>query len=99
MYATHANDFSFAHDTDLSKDSLTTDAKRFKLVLHSGNAAMLIAVLGMLLSIFVGYVLAEQFSLWAQVASHITLILCATAIKIGYVMRCIGLHGLGATQL
>lgn len=99
MLATHANDFSFDHDTDLSKKSLTTDSKRFTLVLHSGNAAMLIAVLGMLLSIFVGYAHAEQFSLWTQVASHITLILCATAIKIGYVMRCIGLHGLGATQL
>ncbi|QFU21432.1 hypothetical protein FS418_05810 [Shewanella sp. YLB-09] len=99
MFATHANDFSFAHDIDLSTDSLTINSKRFKLVLHSGNAAMSVAVVGMLLSIYVGYTHAEQFSLWAQVASHIALILCATAIKIGYVMRCIGLNGLGVTQL
>ncbi|BAJ00653.1 hypothetical protein [Shewanella violacea] len=99
MHATQANDFSFTHDTEFSKDSLKPSPRGFKLALHTGNAVMLIAVLGILLSIFVAYAHAEQFSLWAQVASHITLILCATAIKIGYVIRCIGLHGLGAIQL
>ncbi|MBE7214775.1 hypothetical protein MK852_13985 [Shewanella benthica] len=40
MYATHANDFSLDHDTRFSKDSVTTGPEGFKLVLHSGNAAM-----------------------------------------------------------
>ncbi len=97
MFATHIYDLSFIHDTDLNKDSLTTNSKRFKLVLHRGNVAMLVAAVGMLLSIFVGY--AEQFSLLVQVTSHITLILCATVIKVDYIMRCIGLHGLGTIQL
>ncbi len=99
MYATHDHDFIFNNGSSIITAPLSAEQKRFKLVLHSGNSAMFIAVLGMIFSIFVGYIDVENYSLWAQVASHITLILFATAIKIGYVMRCIGLHGLGATQL
>ncbi|WP_076416257.1 hypothetical protein [Shewanella sp. UCD-KL12] len=102
MAAIYANDFSFANEPDTNLKLANQEAKRFKLVLHSGNAGMFIAMLGMLYSIFVGYIDTNNYSLWAQVTSHIMLILFATAIKIGYVMRCIGLHGLhglGATQL
>ena len=67
--------------------------------LIGGNSTMLIAIIGLLLCILVGYSYADSFSLWAQVASHIGLILFATAVKIGYVMRCIGLDGMGHLQL
>ncbi|MCL1057565.1 hypothetical protein L2729_06075 [Shewanella gelidimarina] len=67
--------------------------------LTGGNGTMFIAVIGLLLCILVGYSYADSFSLWAQVASHIGLILFATAIKIGYVMRCVGLDGMGHMQL
>lgn len=99
MYVTHANDYSF--DKSLRRNTAleTPEDKGFRRVFHRGNAAMFIAVLGMFFSVYVGYIDAESYSLWAQVASHILLILFATAIKIGYVMRCIGLQGLGATQL
>ncbi|MBW8183196.1 hypothetical protein [Shewanella nanhaiensis] len=73
--------------------------RNFSRVLLSGNGAMFIAMLGIITCIIIGYTHDEYFSLWTQVASHIALILFATVVKIGYVMRCIGLHGLGATQL
>ncbi|QLE84306.1 hypothetical protein FLM48_03895 [Shewanella sp. Scap07] len=71
----------------------------YQRVQSAGNITMAIAVIGMLLSILVGYTFATHFSLVAQVASHIALILFATFIKIGYVVRCIGLDGLGYKQL
>lgn len=67
--------------------------------LTGGNSTMLVAMIGLLLCILVGYSYADSFSLWAQVGSHIGLILFATAVKIGYVMRCIGLDGMGHLQL
>lgn len=73
--------------------------RNFSRVMLSGNGIMLIAMLGIITCIIIGYTHDEYFSLWTQVASHVALILLAAALKIGYVMRCIGLHGLGAIQL
>ncbi|MFT5789825.1 MAG: hypothetical protein ACI8SJ_001944 [Shewanella sp.] len=79
---------------------MSTASNRFySHALIGGNGTMFIAVIGLLLCILVGYSFANSFSLWAQVASHIGLILFATAIKIGYVMRCVGLDGMGHMQL
>ena len=77
-----------------------TDSSHFySHALIGGNSTMLIAVTGLILCILVGYSYADNFSLAAQVASHIGLIIFATAVKIGYVMRCIGLDGMGHLQL
>ena len=90
-------------DTERSAKSLTVidsaSDKFYSYALIGGNSTMLVAVIGLLLCILVGYSYADSFSLWAQVASHIGLILFATAVKIGYVMRCVGLDGMGHLQL
>jgi hypothetical protein len=86
--------------SSLNNDTLERQYKRnFSRVLLSGNGAMSIAMIGIIICIVIGYTHDEYFSLWTQVASHVALILFATAVKIGYVMRCIGLHGLGNIQL
>lgn len=47
----------------------------------------------LLLTIWVGYLDAERFSIAVQISAHIGLILAATLVKIAYVLRCIGRHG------
>lgn len=84
----------------LNNDNLENQYNRnFSLVLLSGNSIMSISMIGIIICIVIGYTHDEYFSLWTQVASHVALIFLATAVKIGYVMRCIGLHGLGSIQL
>jgi hypothetical protein len=48
------------------------------------------AVAAMLMTIWVGYINPERFSIATQVLAHISLIFAATAVKIAYVLRCIG---------
>lgn len=83
----------------VASGTLATSNTFYSYAFTGGNSTMFVAVIGLLLCILVGYSHADSFSLWMQVASHIGLILFATAIKIGYVMRCVGLNGMGHMQL
>ena len=71
----------------------------YQRVLSLGNGSMLTALIVILLSVFVGYIADELFSISVQVVSHIALIVFATLLKIGYVLRLIGRKGLGASVL
>ncbi|WP_394205231.1 hypothetical protein [Shewanella waksmanii] len=86
-------------DNSLPLASATAQQHFFHKVVFGGNLTMAVAISGLLLCILSGYTFANHFSLMTQVFSHIALILFATAIKVGYVIRCIGLDGLGYRQL
>lgn len=68
-------------------------------VLMLGNYTMLLSAAVILLAIFVGYICDQYFSMPIQIVGHVALILFATLLKIGYVMRLIGRKGLGARVL
>ncbi|WP_020407524.1 hypothetical protein [Hahella ganghwensis] len=71
----------------------------YQFVISSGNILMVLSMAIIVATIFVSYLYPENFSLGTQVVSHILMILAATGLKIGYVLRCAGRHGLGFREL
>lgn len=67
----------------------------YRRIMHAGNLGLLLSVGALLALIGVCYLYPQYFSLPTQVAAHIALVLSATAIKVFYVLRCIGRQGLG----
>ncbi|WP_426358049.1 hypothetical protein ACPUVO_16640 [Pseudocolwellia sp. HL-MZ19] len=67
----------------------------YALCITLGNYFMVVSLSAMTMSILVSYVFTEYFSLGIQITAHISTIITAGIAKIGYVIRCIGAHGLG----
>lgn len=63
-----------------------------------GNTLMICGFLVSLCAVVMNYGFERDFSLPLQIAGHIATIVFATIFKIGYVVRCIGAHGLGAVH-
>lgn len=63
--------------------------------INVGNWLMIICGLITALCLFVNFGFDHFFSLGVQIAGHIATIIFAALFKIGYVVRCIGAHGLG----
>lgn len=62
----------------------------YQTITKLANALLIIAVLAMLVTIWVGYIRPDEFSITVQITAHISLIFAATLLKIAYVVRCIG---------
>jgi len=45
--------------------------------------------------ILISFIFEQHFSLAIQIAAHISTIIFAGVVKLGYVIRCVGAHGLG----
>lgn len=71
------------------------NAKNFQQCLLTGNYLMLLSLLIITGCILMTFTFADLFSINAQIAGHIATIVFAGFFKIGYVLRCIGLHGFG----
>ncbi len=78
-----------------SSHAESNSLSRYQWVLNKGNQMMVSALVTLMLSVVVCYTHYENFPLSLQVIGHIAIIIAVTAIKIGYLMRCIGRHGLG----
>lgn len=59
------------------------------------NAAILVSVLGLLLTILLAYPLASALALPAQIAAHMGTLLFAVGVKVAYVARLAFLSKLG----
>ena len=70
-------------------------ATNFQRCLLGGNYLMIASLAIVLCCLVITFALDHYFSLPAQVAAHITTTIFAALFKIGYVLRCVGLHGLG----
>jgi amino acid permease len=70
-------------------------AKNFQKCILGGNWLMLVSFLIVTLSIVMTFGANEHFSIAMQVAGHIATIISAGLLKLGYVLRCVGVHGLG----
>jgi len=60
-----------------------------------GNWSMIIALIITLSCLFISFGIENQFSIAGQIAAHISTIVFAGIFKLGYVIRCVGVHGLG----
>ncbi|ALS98047.1 hypothetical protein [Lacimicrobium alkaliphilum] len=63
---------------------------KYQAITNLANALLVFAVLAMLVTIWVGYIRPDEFSIAVQITAHISLIFAATMLKIAYVLRCIG---------
>ena len=72
-----------------------TNALGFQKCLVIGNYLMLISFLVVLSSICITFGYDESFSISSQIVAHIATIVFAALLKIGYVLRCVALHGFG----
>jgi len=70
-------------------------ALNFQKCLLLGNFMMLVSFIIISLSITVTFVFDNHFAMWVQILAHIATIIFAGALKIGYVLRCVALHGFG----
>ncbi|WP_019026508.1 hypothetical protein [Colwellia piezophila] len=60
-----------------------------------GNYLMLTSFLVVASCIFITFAYDQYFTIPAQISAHIATIVFAALLKIGYVLRCIALHGFG----
>lgn len=71
------------------------NALAFQKCLIIGNYLMLISFLIVVSCIFITFAYDQHFTISAQVSAHIATIVFAGFLKIGYVLRCVALHGFG----
>jgi hypothetical protein len=71
------------------------NALSFQKCLLLGNYLMIISLLIVASSIVVTFAYDDYFTITAQVSAHIATIIFAGLLKIGYVLRCVALHGFG----
>lgn len=69
--------------------------KNFEQCLTIGNFLIASSLFIMTICILVSFIFYHNFSLTSQVVAHVGTIVFAAIVKIGYVVRCIGAHGLG----
>lgn len=67
----------------------------FQKCLIIGNYLMVLSLFIVATSIFVTFGYDENFTISAQISAHIATIIFAGLLKIGYVLRCVALHGFG----
>lgn len=85
------------HDMPLYNRNIDSNQINYKQCVKVGNALTVTALVFMLSCIFVSFIFEQHFSLTNQVIAHIGTIIFAGVVKVGYVIRCIGAHGLGHT--
>ena len=71
------------------------NALAFQKCLVIGNYLMLLSFFIVVTSVFITFALDDHFTISAQVSAHISTIVFTGLLKIGYVLRCIALHGFG----
>jgi hypothetical protein len=82
------------HVAQLFTDERLSAADRFETLLVVANTLLALSLCALLATVLICYPLANLFSFEMQVASHISMILSATLVKIGYVCRCIAQYEL-----
>ncbi len=71
------------------------NALNFQKCLLLGNYLMIISLVIVTSSIFMTFAYDQHFTIPEQVSAHIATIVFAGLLKIGYVLRCVALHGFG----
>ncbi|MFM2589753.1 hypothetical protein [Vibrio sp. TBV020] len=69
--------------------------KNFKQLLSYSNIALIVTMLALIVSVLISYPYADSFSLYQQVAAHISTIVIAALLKVSYVARCLAQYNLG----
>lgn len=79
----------------IKDNSFNTEQLNFQKCIIIGNWMMLFSLILVLSALTMTFGFDELFSLPVQIAGHISTIFFAGILKLGYVIRCVGVHGLG----
>ena len=71
------------------------NALNYQKCLIVGNYLMIFSLFVVTSSIMINFAFDEFFAISVQISAHIATIIFAALLKIGYVLRCIALHGFG----
>jgi uncharacterized membrane protein YqjE len=71
------------------------NALGFQKCLLTGNYLILFSLIIVATSVLITFAFDEHFTISAQISAHISTIVFAGLLKIGYVLRCVALHGFG----
>jgi len=81
----------------MSKSQVFNDSQlNFQKCILIGNWLMIISLFIVTASVLIAFPFEQYFTIGSQIVAHISTIIFAAIIKIGYVVRCVGVHGLGA---
>ncbi|WP_163132693.1 hypothetical protein [Agarivorans sp. Alg241-V36] len=72
-----------------------SDFRQYMRCIVGGNWLMLVSLVVIISSIIISYPLAQAFSMPMQITAHISTIVFAGVLKVGYVLRCVGFNELG----
>ncbi|TDT38590.1 hypothetical protein DES49_2569 [Halospina denitrificans] len=64
-------------------------------LLLAANTGIVLCILAVLGCVAIGYPFADHFSMGAQIAAHIGMLIFGVGIKVSYVLRLIALKELG----
>jgi len=78
--------------TPLAKEVTQNEYQQY---FKTGHCLMLTALCLALVCICISFVFDAYFSFPVQIAAHIGTLIFAGLLKIGYIIRCAGAHGLG----
>ena len=67
----------------------------FQKCIFIGNWSMVLSLIVVCTCLLITYGFEQDFTIKSQIVGHISTIIFAALLKIGYVIRCIGVHGLG----
>ncbi|WP_444957826.1 hypothetical protein [Microbulbifer sp. ZKSA002] len=84
----------FESEADMLNTENPLLRERFKLLLKAGNFTLLLSVPLLILTIVICYPLSHLFSIPAQVAGHIFMVISATFLKLGYIGRVVAQYNL-----
>lgn len=84
------SNFIVENKTQYSEQQLS-----FQKCIIGGNWAMIVSFLVASVCLLVTFQFEQHFSIVTQIAAHISTIIFAALFKVGYVVRCVGVHGLG----
>ena len=83
-------------DSTLTENfSIDSNQLNFNQCIKVGNTLMATSLLIISACIYLTFIQEDHFSLAIQIGAHIGTIIFAATAKLGYVIRCIGAHGLG----
>ena len=90
MYPTPYSNFLIADGSQFDQAQLN-----FQKCILIGNWMMLTSLTVTLMCVAITFGFDHYFSIASQVTAHIATIVFAGVLKVGYVLRCVGVHGLG----
>ncbi|WP_271274357.1 hypothetical protein [Aliamphritea hakodatensis] len=68
------------------------ELRRAKTLITAGNSLLFCSVFMLLTTVFIAYIIPEKVTLQIQVLSHIGMLIFATGLKFGYILRLTGQH-------